>query len=168
MYANGPVYGVDWTNDWFLIVDPVNNSSSRLKIPTRAEQSTMSGLRQVGFQPFRHFGSTPVWNNPAGPHNPMLDETGRVWITTSIRGQQNPDYCKEGSANPYAQYYPLGRSFKQAGYYDPKTQKFTLDRYVLRHAPSAVRGGCRQHALLQRSRRYGDRLDQHEAVRQDR
>jgi len=56
----------------------------------------------------------------------MFDAAGRVWITTSIRGSANPDYCKEGSSNTFAQYYPLARSAKQAGYYDPKTQKFTL------------------------------------------
>jgi len=126
LYANGPVYAVDWTNDWFLIADPINNTTSRLKIPTRADKSTMGGLRQVGFQPFRYFGNKPVWENPAGPHNPMYDATGRVWITTTIRGSANPAYCNEGSTNSFAQYYPLARSGKQAGYFDPKTQKFTL------------------------------------------
>jgi hypothetical protein len=124
--ANGLVYGVDWTNDWLLITDPVNNTSTRLKVPTRADGSTMRGLPPTGFQPFRYFGKRAVWNNPAGPHNPMFDTTGRVWITTSIRAAANPDYCKEGSSNPFALYYPLARSGKQAGYYDPKTEKFTL------------------------------------------
>jgi hypothetical protein len=124
--ANGLVYGVDWTNDWFLIADPINNTSTRLKVPTREDKATMRGLAQTGFLPFRYFGNRPVWNNPAAPHNPMFDATGRVWITTSIRSSPNPDYCKEGSSNPFAQYYPLARSSKQAGYYDPKTQTFTL------------------------------------------
>lgn len=126
LYANGPVYAVDWTNDWFLTADPVNHTTSRIKVPTRADRSTMAGLRQVGFQPFRYFGSRPVWENPAGPHNPMMDTNGRVWITTSIRGSVNPEFCREGSSNRFAKYYPLARSVKQAGYYDPTSQKFTL------------------------------------------
>jgi hypothetical protein len=126
LYANGPIYGVDWTNDWLLITDPNNNSSTRIKVPTRADKSTMQGLRQTGFQPYRFFGSTPVWQNPAGPHNPMFDTQGRVWITTSIRAPANPGYCKDGALNPFAAYYPLARSAKQVGYYDPKTGKFTL------------------------------------------
>ena len=126
MNANGLVYAVDWTNDWFLIADPVNNTTNRVKVPTREDGSKMGGLRPTGFQPFRYFGERAVWSNPAGPHNPMMDETGLVWITTSIRASANPPWCKEGSANPFAQYYPLARSFKQAGYYDPKTQKFAL------------------------------------------
>jgi len=123
--ANGPIYAVDWTNDWLLWVDPVNNTADRVKVPLRAERSTMGGLRQTGFTEFRFFGSKPVWDNPAGPHNPMMDAQGRVWITTSIRSGANPSYCKEGD-NKYAQYFPLERSGKQAGYYDAKTKKFTL------------------------------------------
>jgi hypothetical protein len=124
--ANGKVYGVDWTNDWFLITDPVEHVSTRLKIPTRADRATMPGLRPTGFQPYRYFDMKAVWENPAGPHNPMMDATGRVWITTSIRAPANPAFCKEGSANRFAQYYPLARSGKQAGYFDPRTQQFTL------------------------------------------
>ncbi len=126
MYANGLIYGLDWTNDWLLVADPVNNSSTRIKVPTRADPSTMPGLRQTGFVPYRFFGDTPVWKNPAAPHNPMFDAKGRLWITTSIRAPQNPAYCKDGALNPFAAYYPIARSFKQAGYYDPKTGKFTL------------------------------------------
>jgi hypothetical protein len=122
---NGPIYAVDWTNDWLTWVDPVNHAADRVKVPLRAERSTMGGLRQTGFVDFRYFGSKPVWDNPAGPHNPMMDAQGRVWITTSIRAGANPSYCKEGD-NKFAQYFPLERSGKQAGYYDPKTKQFTL------------------------------------------
>jgi hypothetical protein len=123
--ANGPIYAVDWTNDWLAWVDPVNHAADRVKVPLRAERSTMGGLRQTGFTEFRFFGNKPVWDNPAGPHNPMMDTQGRVWITTSIRPGANPSYCKEGD-NTFAQYFPLDRSGKQAGYYDPKTKQFTL------------------------------------------
>ena len=122
--ANGKIYAVDWTNDWLIWADPINHLAERVKIPIRGERSTMGGLRQTGFVDFRYFGSKPVWDNPAGPHNPMLDEHGRVWITTTIRAGANPSYCKEG--NKFAQYFPLERSGKQAGYYDPKTKQFTL------------------------------------------
>ena len=122
----GAVYGVDWTNDWFLVTDPLENTSTRMKIPTRADAATIPGLPQKNFKPFRYFGEKPVWENPAGPHNPMMDAAGRVWITTTIRASANPAWCKEGSDNPFAKYFPLARSGKQAGYFDPKTGKFTL------------------------------------------
>ena len=86
----------------------------------------MGGLPQKGFQSYRYFGDTPVWDNPTSPHNPMIDAKGRVWLTTSIRGAVNPAWCQEGSANKYAKYFPLDRAGKHAGYYDPKTRKFVL------------------------------------------
>jgi hypothetical protein len=105
--ANGPVYGLDYGNDYLMITDPVRHTSKRLKIPVRAEPATMGGFPQDGFQPYRNFGMKPVWNNPAGPHNPMMGSDGRVWMTTTIRGAANPAWCREGSDNRYAQYFPL-------------------------------------------------------------
>jgi hypothetical protein len=124
--AYGPVYAVDYMNDWFLWVDPINHTTERIKVPTRADPSTMGGQRQSGFPPYRFFGDKPVWKNPAGPHNPMMDTTGRVWLTTAIRGSANPAWCKDGSTNRFAQYFPLESSTRQAAYFDPKTRTFTL------------------------------------------
>lgn len=126
LYARGPIYGVDWTNDWLLIADPVNHTTTRIKVPTRADRSTMGGLPQKDFKAYRYFGDTPVWKNPAGPHNPMFDATGRVWITTTIRPGQNPSWCHDGATNRFAAYFPVTRSGKQAAFFDPKTQQFTL------------------------------------------
>ena len=125
--ANGPVYGVDIGNDFLLITDPNVHASVMLKIPTRADPATVPSLfTQEGFQPYRYFGSQRVWTDPANPHNPMLDGQGRVWITTRLRGIDNPTWCREGSDHPSATYFPLQRSFRQAGYYDPGTETFVL------------------------------------------
>ena len=56
----------------------------------------------------------------------MLDGTGRLWLTTRIRPPDNPDWCREGSDSTYAEYFPVERSFRQAGYYDPETEAFVL------------------------------------------
>src|SRR5207244_1713304 len=95
--ANGPVYGVDWGNDHFTIVDPIANTAKMLKVPRREEGA--AGRGTGNFQPYRYYGMQPVHTNPANPHNPMIDKTGRVWITTSIRSANNPAWCKEGSDN---------------------------------------------------------------------
>jgi hypothetical protein len=63
--------------------------------------------------------------NPADPHNPMMDSQGRVWSTSKIRNDQ-PAFCKAGSNNKFAQYYPLTSSFRQASVFDPATGKFNL------------------------------------------
>ena len=125
--ANGPVYGVDVGNDYLTIVDPVQNSSTMLKIPLRAERSTVPGMFPLeGFQASPFAGTDPPHNNPANPHNPMMDAKGRVWLTTQIRAHPNPDWCKEGGDHPSAKYFPVDQSGRQAGFYDPAAQKFVL------------------------------------------
>ena len=121
--ANGRIYAVDWTNDWLAWVDPINHVADRVKVPHGTAQSKVS---QSGFADFRFFGSKPVWKNPASPHNPMMDATGRVWITSAHRPPANPGWCKEGSSNPFARYWPIERTGMQASVYDPKTKAFTL------------------------------------------
>ncbi|MBK9252043.1 MAG: hypothetical protein IPM70_09175 [Proteobacteria bacterium] len=63
--------------------------------------------------------------HPSDPHNPLMDERGRVWNTSKIRNDE-PAFCKEGSQNKYAKYYPLRNSFRQASVYDPATGKWEL------------------------------------------
>jgi hypothetical protein len=76
-------------------------------------------------QPSPYWGNEPIWNSKNNVHNPMLDEKGRVWITSAVRPPDNPDYCKEGSDHPSAKLYPLARSGRQLAMYDPKSGKIT-------------------------------------------
>ena len=125
--ANGPIYGVDIGNDNLLVTDPNEHHSTMLKIPLRAERSTVPSMFTTeGFRPWRDFGERAVWDDPANPHNPMLDSTGRVWLTTRVRAPDNPAWCREGSDNPYAQYFPIERSGRHTGYFDPEAQTFVL------------------------------------------
>jgi hypothetical protein len=80
----------------------------------------------VGASPF--YGDLHHWGaeQPSDPHNPMLDSRGRVWLTSSVRAPQNPAWCRAGSPNPYAQYYPIDNAGRHASYYDPETGEFTL------------------------------------------
>jgi hypothetical protein len=61
-----------------------------------------------------------------GPHNPMMDNHGRIWVTSDIRSPENPAYCKQGSDNPFAKYFPMESASKHIALYDPETTKFTL------------------------------------------
>src|SRR5690606_36443694 len=121
--ANGPIYAVDIGNDHLTIVDPNTNSARMLKIPTRDEK-TWDFWAQEGFQPYRDFGPGPIWSAGANPHNPMMDEHGRVWLTTQVCAGANPAWCQEGSDNPYALYYPIRNAGRHTGYYDPATDRF--------------------------------------------
>jgi len=122
--ANGRVYGVDFTTDQLLWVDPVEHTAGGTKIPVLAPgASSYMPLKMEAPSPY--FGEEVIWNNPVNPHNPMMDASGRVWTTSAVRPVANPDYCKAGSANPYANYFPLERSGRQAAVYDPKTGQTT-------------------------------------------
>ena len=66
--------------------------------------------------------------NPTGIHNPMMDRPGRVWYTATLRppAANQPAWCKEGSDNKFAKYFPLARAGRNVSYYDPKTGTFTM------------------------------------------
>ena len=48
--------------------------------------------------PSNFWGMQHLWGleNPADPHNPMMDRKGRVWMTSKIRDEE-PAWCREGS-----------------------------------------------------------------------
>ena len=125
--ANGPIYGVNISNDYLTMLDPTTHLATNLKVPLRVDPATVPGMiAQSMPAPSRFFGDELLWNDPANPHNPMMDQKGRVWMTSAIRNRANPDYCREGSDNAFAQYFPLDNGFRSAVYYDPPTQKFVM------------------------------------------
>ena len=125
--ANGPIYGVNISNDELAILDPVTHQATNLKIPMRVDPSTVPGMIARSMPaPSRFYGDELIWNDPANPHNPMMDQKGRVWLTSAIRPRLNPDWCKEGSDNKFAQYYPIARGYRGAVYYDPSAKRWVL------------------------------------------
>ena len=134
--GGGPVYGVSAGHGSLTIVDPVENSAVELPIPVRPADpnSVPSRFPQEQLQPSYYWGDQLLWGrggpdgneNSSDPHNPMMDQDGRVWMTSTVRARPNPDWCREGSDNQYAEYFPLNQSGRQASYYDPETEKFVL------------------------------------------
>jgi len=109
------------------VVDPVTNDNYKYVIPTREDPRVVSSRFPPPGQPSNFWGMQHLWGpeNPADPHNPMLGPDGRVWMTSKIRNE-NPDWCRQGSSNKFAQYYPLTNSNRQASVFDPATGKFEL------------------------------------------
>ena len=125
--ANGPVYGVNISNDRLAVLDPESHVPLNLKVPTRDDPSTIpTMIAQAMPEPSRFFGEKLIWNDPANPHNPMMDHKGRVWLTSQIRGRETPAWCREGSDNKFAKYMPRDRSYRGFVYYAPDTEKFVL------------------------------------------
>jgi len=124
--ASGPLYGApELSADYLPVLDPVHNNTSRVEVPVR-DPNTPFASPQTGITASAYWGTEPIWNSKANVHNPMLDEKGRVWFTSKIRGNDNPAFCKQGSSHPSAQTFPVTNSGRQLAVYDPKTKKVTL------------------------------------------
>ena len=127
--AGGPIYGVEFANDKLVWVDPNTNEAHEVVLPVRdtpGEDDFRSYIAQEMPNASLYFGEELIWNNPGNPHNPMMDGEGRVWMTHQIRGPGNPAWCREGSDNAFAQYYPLERAARHVAYYDPATEEVEL------------------------------------------
>lgn len=124
--AGGLVYAADFNDDDLLWVDPGKNTTGAIPVPVAADKSTMPPTWPKKISaPSPFYGNQDLWTGVAAPHNPMMDEKGRIWLTSTIRGPENPDYCKEGSDSPFAKYFPLNRATKESSVYDPETGRFT-------------------------------------------
>ena len=134
--GGGPVYGVSAGHGTLTVVDPNENTAVELKIPVRPEDqdSVTSRFPQMQVELSYYWGEQLLWGrggpdgheNASDPHNPMMDGEGRVWMTSKVRNRPNPDWCREGSSNKFAEYWPIDASGRQASYYDPETGAFEL------------------------------------------
>jgi len=126
--ANGPVYGVDGGHGGLVEVDPGNNSARFITIPVKQnpDNPALTRFAQRFPVPSLFYGNEALWTAPADPHNPMMDNKGRVWMTSKVRGNIAPAWCHEESSNKFAQYFPNIRGGRQASFYDPRTERFAL------------------------------------------
>ena len=122
--ANGLLYGsLELSSDYLPVLDPVHNTVTR--VPLTVGDSNAPSAGDARGAPSAYWGDTVLWTSKANVHNPMFDEKGRVWITSTIRGADNPAFCKAGSQHPSAKLFPVNRSGRQLAMYDPKTKKLT-------------------------------------------
>ena len=122
--ANGLIYGaLELSADYLPVLDPVGNEAGQIKLTVRDPATPTTSAKMAAPSPY--WDEEVIWTSKNNVHNPMLDEKGRVWITSAVRPPENPDYCKEGSNHPSAKLFPLQRSGRQLAMYDPKTQKLT-------------------------------------------
>ena len=121
--ANGLLYGVlEASADYLPVLDPMTHTVSRVPVTLRDPNIPPASPPQVA-GPSPYWGTEPIWTSKATVHNPMFDEKGRVWITSRVRGPNNPDFCKAGSSHPSARLFPLNNSGRHLAVYDPKTKE---------------------------------------------
>src|SRR5262252_5729600 len=118
--ANGLIYGsLELSADYLPVLDPVRNEIKQVKLTVRDPNTPRTPATMP--QPSPYWGDEPIWTSRNNVHNPMFDEKGRVWITSTVRPAQNPEFCREGSTHPSAKLFPLATSGRQLAMYDPKT-----------------------------------------------
>jgi hypothetical protein len=126
--AGGRVYGSpEDSTDLVPVLDPKTHTATELLHPVR-DPATPS-VQGNPFGPSAVWGPKPIWTGKTLNHNPMFDAKGRVWFTSRISPDPNPDWCKAGSAHPSAKAFPLnGGANRHLGVLDPKSGKWTLIR----------------------------------------
>ncbi|MSO31077.1 MAG: carboxypeptidase regulatory-like domain-containing protein [Acidobacteria bacterium] len=121
---NGPMYGsLELSADYLPVLDPVRHTASQVKLTVRDPNTPPTSPAML--QPSPYWGEEVIWTSRNNVHNPMMDEQGRVWITSAVRPPANPDYCREGSSHPSAKLFPINNAGRHLAMYDPKTQKLT-------------------------------------------
>jgi len=123
--ANGPIYGaLEASADYTPVLDPVNHLAYRIPVPVRDPDTPLAAGPPL--QPSPYWGDEAIWTSQANVHNPMLDDRGRVWLTSRVRGPDNPAFCREGSDHPSATLFPVERTGRHLAMYDPATEEHKL------------------------------------------
>ena len=123
--ANGMMYGaMELSSDYLPVLDPTHNAVSRVPLTVR-DPNTRPATGPYTGAPSAYWGTDTLWSSKNNVHNPMMDATGRVWLTSAVRPPENPDFCKAGSSHPSAKMFPLTRAARHLAVYDPKTKKLT-------------------------------------------
>lgn len=128
--AYGPLFGSpEYATDVLPILDPKANKVSYFKAPASDEQPEALGPGHAAIekplQPSPYWGDEKLWDSKINNHNSMFDRQGRVWLAAAVRGPNNPEFCKKGSAHPSAKQFPIERNVRQVAILDPKTMKYT-------------------------------------------
>ena len=129
--ANGMIYGgLELSAPFLSVLDPVHATTSRVMLHPR-DPNTPPAAPPSMPKPSPYWGDEVIWNGQNNVHNPMFDEKGRVWITTTIRGQENPAWCKEGSSHPSAKLTPVGDLRPATRHVRSQDQRAVAHRHLL-------------------------------------
>ena len=121
--ANGPIYGaLEASADYMPVLNPTTNAASQVPLTVR-DPNTRSASAPVMPEPSPYWGDEPIWSSKNNVHNPMLDERGRVWLTSTVRPPENPGFCREGSDHPSAKLFPTDQARRHLALYDPDAEK---------------------------------------------
>ena len=97
------------------ILDPVKNIATtfRRRCGIRRCRSASGPATPPALDPLQpspYWGDERIWETRVNNHNSMFDKDGRLWLAASVRGAENPAFCKAGSDHPSAKAFPIERA----------------------------------------------------------
>jgi hypothetical protein len=126
--AYGPVYVGDFNSGAVHILDPKRNADQTLRVVPRDDPDKIPSLFKTETTmevPSLYWGDEKIYDESQRTEVKNVDTRGRLWVATSFRAEENPAWCREGSNNKFAQYFPLEKSERQTAFFDGKTRKET-------------------------------------------
>jgi hypothetical protein len=130
--AYGPLVGSpEYSSDMLPILDPVKNVANTFRAPVRDTQMPLNlgpghAAALDALEPSPYWGRERIWETRVNNHNSMFGRDGRLWLAASVRGAENPAFCKQGSDHPSAKAFPMDRAVRHIAVFDLKTQKYTF------------------------------------------
>jgi hypothetical protein len=130
--AYGPLYGSpEYSSDHLPILDPVKNEATTFKAPVRDPEMPLNlgpghAAALDPAEPSAYWGTERIWETRVNNHNSMFGRDGKLWLAASVRGAENPAFCKQGSDHPSAKAFPLERAVRHLAVFDPKTKKYSF------------------------------------------
>ncbi|MGD0907825.1 MAG: carboxypeptidase-like regulatory domain-containing protein [Candidatus Acidiferrales bacterium] len=124
----GPVYMGDFNTGELHVLDPKRHTTVSVTLPTRDPYDKLAPSLRAPLTmeyPSLYWGDELIYTEKQRTEVKNVDTKGRLWMATVFRALPNPDWCKQGSSNKFAQYFPLNTSTRQVAYYDGKTKKET-------------------------------------------
>ena len=130
--AYGPLVGSpEYSSDLLPILDPVKNVASTFLAPVRDPNMPLNlgpghAAALDPLQASAYWGMERIWETRVNNHNSMFGRDGRLWLAASVRGAENPAFCKAGSDHPSAKAFPMDRAVRHIAMLDLKTKKYTF------------------------------------------
>jgi hypothetical protein len=126
----GPLFGsTEYSTDTVPILDPLKHMVTEFRAPVRDPDMPLNlgpghAAALKPLQPSAYWGDETIWATRLNNHNSMFDKRGRVWMAASVRGADNPAFCRKGSDHPSARLVPLDRAVRHISVLDPKTMEY--------------------------------------------
>jgi len=122
--ANGLLYGaLELSSDYTPVLNPNTHTIDRIPLSVRDANTPPTNPKMPAPSPY--WGEEVIWTSKNNVHNPMLDEKGRLWLTSAVRAPENPAWCQDGALHPSAKVFPIQRAGRHLQVYDPSTKKLT-------------------------------------------